>query len=112
FMDRSDAGAMISEHGKLPVDKALGIIAAVCDALAYAHGHGVIHRDIKPANILIDAEGHVKVADFGIARMIDRTQQTVLTRTDMTVGTREYAAPEMSTLGATVDHRADLYAVG
>ncbi len=70
FVDGTDVHKMIQASGKLGDDYALAITAHVCDALAYAHEHGVIHRDIKPANILIDQEGNVKVADFGLAKMI------------------------------------------
>lgn len=112
FVDGTDVHKMIQSSGKLSAEHALSITAHVCDALAYAHRHGVIHRDIKPANILIDREGHVKVADFGLAKMHDPSQTSGLTRTNMTMGTPDYAAPEVFKPGMVTDHRADLYAVG
>ena len=112
FVDGTDVQQMIHHTGRLSPDHALAITAHVCDALAYAHKRGVIHRDIKPANILIDDDGHVKVADFGLAKMHDPSQTSGLTRTNVAMGTPDYVAPEVLTPGVLADHRADLYAVG
>lgn len=84
----------------------------MCDALAYAHGKGVVHRDIKPANVLMDAKGRVKVADFGLARLIgSELDVSALTVSGRVMGTLGYMAPEQLR-GAQVDHRADLFALG
>ena len=84
----------------------------ICDALAYAHGEGVVHRDIKPANVLMDAKGRVKVADFGLARLMGgRLEVSALTVAGTVMGTLGYMAPEQLR-GAGVDHRADLFALG
>lgn len=84
----------------------------MCDALAYAHGEGVVHRDIKPANVLMDAKGRVKVADFGLARLMDsELDVSALTVTGRVMGTLGYMAPEQLR-GTEVDHRADLFALG
>jgi serine/threonine protein kinase len=112
YIDGTDVSKMIMAQGKLPVDHALAITAHVCDALAYAHEHGVVHRDIKPANILINMEGAVKVADFGLARMQDPVQGHSITQEGTTMGTPDYVAPEVLIIGMTVDGRADLFAVG
>ena len=112
FIDGTDVAQMIKSAGRLPPDHALAITAHVCDALSYAHDRGVIHRDIKPANILINREGQVKVADFGLAKLDDPSQTTGLTKSNMAMGTPDFVAPEVLTLGVTVDHRADLYAIG
>lgn len=112
YIDGTDVAKMIQAQGKLPVDHALAITAHVCDALAYAHEHGVIHRDIKPANILINMEGAVKVADFGLASMHDPAGTHGTTPDGMTLGTPDYVAPEVLIIGMPVDGRADLYAVG
>ncbi len=112
YIDGTDVHKMIHAQGKLPVDHAMAITAHVCDALAYAHEHGVVHRDIKPANILINMEGAVKVADFGLARMHDPGQSNSLTQEGTTMGTPDYVAPEVLIIGMQVDGRADLYAVG
>ena len=111
FIDGTDVSQMIRSQGKLPEDYALSITAHVCDALQYAHDHGVIHRDIKPANILINQEGAVKVADFGLAKQSD-TGLSGLTKTNMAMGTPDFVAPEALSPGTVVDGRADLYAVG
>jgi serine/threonine protein kinase len=113
YIDGTDVQQMIASHGKLPADHALAITAHVCDALGYAHKQGVIHRDIKPSNILIDSDGRVKVADFGLAKVAgDDGHSRGLTQTGMTMGTPDYVAPESLILGIQVDGRADLYAVG
>ena len=112
YVDGRDVAALLATEGRLAVEQAVGITKVVCEALHYAHSHGVIHRDIKPANVLINREGRVKVADFGLAKMSDPAQASGLTRTNVAIGTQEFAAPEMLTPGATVDHRADLYSLG
>ena len=88
--------------------QALAIVPQICDALQYAHEHGVVHRDIKPENLLLDKEGRVKIADFGIAKML--TAETGTTET-LTGGTPRYMAPEQWG-GSGADHRADIYSLG
>jgi serine/threonine protein kinase len=112
FVDGTDVQKMIVSSGRFSSEHALAITAHVCDALSYAHKRGVIHRDIKPANILIDQEGHIKVADFGLAKMNDPAQTSGLTKTNMAMGTPDYVAPEVLSTGMVADHRADIYAVG
>ncbi|MCB1279286.1 bifunctional serine/threonine-protein kinase/formylglycine-generating enzyme family protein [Prosthecobacter sp.] len=111
FVAGTDVARMIAKQGRLPPDHAMAITAHVCDALAYAHGKGIIHRDIKPANIMVSYDGVVKVADFGLAKMT-HSQNTGLTQSGMAMGTLHYMAPEALMLGTAVDHRADIYAVG
>jgi serine/threonine protein kinase len=111
FVDGTDVAKMISTQGRLPAEHALAITAHVCDALTYAHRHGIIHRDIKPANIMVNMEGAVKVADFGLAKAND-ANQSGLTKTNMAMGTPDFVAPEALIAGMTVDGRADLYAIG
>ena len=85
----------------------------ICEALQYAHEQGIVHRDIKPENILLDKSGRVKIADFGIAKMIgDEAGQQTLTGTKEAVGTPHYMAPEQIEKPLTVDHRADIYSLG
>jgi len=91
--------------------RALEIIPALCDALTYAHSKGLVHRDIKPANVLISSDGRVKLADFGLAKRLDKSS-TILTLSNMAMGTPDYAAPEQYDTRAVIDHRADIYALG
>ena len=99
---------LLRSEGRLPVAKALDVAAQVADALACAHAHGVIHRDVKPSNILLRADGHVKVADFGIAKAGAGTD---LTRTGVVMGTAKYLSPEQVS-GASADAASDIYALG
>lgn len=94
--------------GDVTPQKAREVISQLCDALQFAHDHGVAHRDIKPANILITNEWKVKVADFGLAR--DLSAQPNADESEY--GTPDYTAPERLIVGAVVDHRADIYALG
>jgi serine/threonine protein kinase len=96
-------------EGVLSPSVAVTILREICEALAYAHGRGVVHRDIKPANVLLDARGHVVVVDFGIARKLEGEKR--LTQTGMLMGTPQYMAPEQIE-GQPVDGRCDLYACG
>jgi len=101
----------ISREGPLPIEDAVTIAREVTDALAYAHGHAVIHRDIKPGNVLL-SDGHVRVADFGIAKAMRAAGSEQLTVTGLIVGTPAYMSPEQASGQADVDHRSDVYAVG
>ena len=101
------------QTGRLDPSEALEIVPHVCDALQYAHDEGVVHRDIKPENILIDKKGRVKIADFGLAKILkpDAPQHS-LTRTNHVMGTPHYMAPEQVEKPLSVDHRADIYSLG
>ncbi len=93
--------------------EALGIVPKVCDALQYAHDEGIVHRDIKPENILLDKKGRVKIADFGLAKLVGKDASDFsLTATGMTLGTPRYMAPEQFDKPQEVDHRADIYSLG
>ncbi|HEY1859314.1 MAG TPA: serine/threonine-protein kinase, partial [Gemmataceae bacterium] len=99
--------------GRLEPQQALSIVGQICDALQYAHDEGIVHRDIKPENILIDQKGRVKIADFGLAKLLHRTQVDYsLTGTRQIMGTPHYMAPEQMEKPNTVDHRADIYSLG
>lgn len=99
--------------GKLPSAEALAIVPQICEALQFAHDEGIVHRDIKPDNILLDAKGRVKIADFGLAKLLDHTAQEVtLTGTHQVMGTLRYMAPEQMEGTKSIDHRADIYSLG
>ncbi len=118
---------------KIAPEEALAIVPKICEALQFAHELGVVHRDIKPENVLLDKRGRVKIADFGIAKIVGGTGQP-LTRPadtlspsdgeragargegtltqDQVLGTPNYMAPEQMTKPQLVDHRADIYSLG
>jgi predicted Ser/Thr protein kinase len=101
------------QAGKFSPSEALAIVPKICEALQFAHEEGILHRDIKPENILLDAKGRVKIADFGIAKIVGEDKPDVsLTATGAALGTPHYMAPEQFEKPATVDHRADIYSLG
>ena len=108
---------------RLTPKEALSIVPPVCEALQCAHDHGIVHRDIKPENLLIDKAGTVKIADFGIAKIIGSISASTAPRgrsgagsgtppSSLQFGTPDYAAPEQHDAFATADHRADIYSLG
>ena len=104
----------LSQEGRLPIDHAMEIACEVANALAYAHGRGIVHRDIKPENILL-AEGHARVADFGIALAISAAvtaEHEALTGTGFILGTPLYMSPEQVAGDRRIDGRSDLYSLG
>jgi eukaryotic-like serine/threonine-protein kinase len=107
YVDGRSLDAVIKASGPLAPARSIGIVTQVLNALEFAHENGIVHRDIKPSNILVVQNDHVKVADFGIAR-IDASDFTIVG--DL-LGTPAYMAPEQLS-GAPIDHRADLFAVG
>src|SRR6516162_1886848 len=103
----------VEQTEKLSPEQALTIVPKICEALQYAHDQGVVHRDIKPENILLDKSGRVKIADFGIAKMVGQGPTDVgLTGAKDVVGTPHYMAPEQIEKPQAVDHRADIYSLG
>ncbi|MDI3282962.1 serine/threonine-protein kinase [Polyangium sp. 15x6] len=109
YLDGRTLRTVLGEEGRLPWTEAIRIVAAVASALSAAHGQEppIIHRDLKPENIMILTDGTVKVMDFGIAKMLQAMNQT----NTQSVGTLQYMSPEQID-ARTIDHRADLYALG
>ena len=102
-----------SRAGQVSTKDALGIVTQICDALQFAHEEGIVHRDIKPENILIDKRGRVKIADFGLAKLLGKTADLqTLTGTHQVMGTPVYMAPEQMEGTKGVDHRADIFSLG
>jgi len=112
-------------RGRIAPREALAIVPQICDALQYAHDQGIVHRDIKPENILLDRKGQVKVADFGVARLMGIDGEVPgaesgqasfasgsLTEAGKVMGTPQYMAPEQKNNPTEVDHRADIYSLG
>jgi serine/threonine protein kinase len=119
------------EAGRVSPREALAIVPQICDALQCAHDQGIVHRDIKPENILLDRQGRVKVADFGLAKLVrsgalalpmgengeaapgeGTVPSVVLTEAGKVMGTPQYMAPEQWQAPTTVDHHADIYSLG
>lgn len=101
------------QSGGTSTKKALAIVPQICEALQFAHDEGIVHRDIKPENILVDKKGRVKIADFGLAKLLGHSPGVVsLTSTRQVMGTLRYMAPEQMEGTKVVDHRADIYSLG
>ena len=107
LLDGSDLAKYTRKENLLPPPEIVRIVSSVASALDYAHANGIVHRDIKPANIMILTNGEVKVADFGIARVM----ATSKTQTGVVLGTPSYMSPEQIA-GKKVDGRSDLFSLG
>ena len=103
--------------------EALAIVPQICDALQYAHDQGIVHRDIKPENILLNRDGQVKIADFGLAKLMGAVapdanpaggvaEPGLSQAGEKVMGTPQYMAPEQVDQPGEVDHRADIYSLG
>jgi serine/threonine protein kinase len=108
--------------GPVPLEEALSVAKQVCDALEYAHEHGIVHRDVKPANIKVSADGTVKLLDFGLAKALESvavntdissspTLTHLGTQAGMILGTAAYMSPEQAK-GRAIDRRSDIWAFG
>ncbi len=112
FVDGVNLRQML-QSGHLSPRDALALVPQICEALEYAHGEGIIHRDIKPENILLDGKGRIKVADFGLSKLVAAAAPSAqLTQSNLVMGTLHYIAPEQFERPQAVDHRVDLYALG
>jgi serine/threonine protein kinase len=99
-----------AQNNLLNIDQRIYLIKQVCDALAYAHAHGVVHRDIKPNNLLVDSDKNIKLLDFGIA---SSKEQQSLTMTGAIIGTPGYMSPEQAKgLSSEIDRRSDIFSLG
>ena len=110
YVDGMTLRQLLASGRRLLPERALEITAGILAALDYAHRHGIVHRDIKPANVMLTRTGDVKVMDFGIARAMNDTGNT-MTATSAVMGTAQYLSPEQAR-GEVVDARSDLYSAG
>ncbi|CPR12762.1 serine/threonine protein kinase [Mycobacterium bohemicum DSM 44277] len=110
YVDGVTLRDIVHTDGPMPPRRAIEIIADACQALNFSHQNGIIHRDVKPANIMISSTNAVKVMDFGIARAIADSGNSV-TQTAAVIGTAQYLSPEQAR-GDTVDARSDVYSLG
>ncbi|MEU8816442.1 Stk1 family PASTA domain-containing Ser/Thr kinase [Actinoplanes sp. NPDC048796] len=110
FVNGRTLKEVLAQEQRIPVRRALEIIADIDAALEFSHRHGIIHRDIKPGNVMITQNGQVKVMDFGIARAL-ASGATTMTQTSAVIGTAQYLSPEQAR-GEAVDARSDVYAAG
>jgi serine/threonine-protein kinase len=101
---------ILNQEGRLPIDRAIRLTLAICDALDYMHKRGVVHRDLKPENIMVDDQDHIKLIDFGIAMKEDARRLTFVNMS-ATLGTPDYISPEQ-VKGQRGDQRSDIYALG
>ena len=108
FLEGRELRDIMNERGILPVEQVLDVTAQVALGLAYAHEHGIVHRDVKPSNIMLVRDGHVKITDFGIARM---ASAAVRTQTGMVLGSPKYMSPEQ-VVGKDIDQRSDIFSLG
>jgi hypothetical protein len=107
FLAGETLAELIRDGARLSLSRRLKLLEELCDGLAYAHRAGLVHRDVKPANLMVDADGVLKILDFGIVRVTD----SGMTQAGVLVGTVNYMSPEQ-VVGETVDHRSDIFAVG
>ncbi len=111
FVDGMNLRELLNTE-KVAPRQALELVVQICTALQYAHDEGVVHRDIKPENILLNKKGQVKIADFGLAKLLGAAPDTALTMSQAAMGTLNYMAPEQRQNAQGVDHRADIYSLG
>jgi serine/threonine-protein kinase len=99
---------ILNDNKTLPIDQVLDLTSQVALGLSYAHEHGIVHRDVKPSNVMVVRDGHVKITDFGIARM---ASAAVRTQTGMVLGSPKYMSPEQ-VMGKLTDQRSDIFSLG
>jgi len=108
FLQGRELRDILNDGKRMPLDQVINVVAQVAQGLAYAHENGIVHRDVKPSNIMIVRDGHVKITDFGIARM---ASAAVRTQTGMVLGSPKYMSPEQ-VVGQQTDQRSDIFSLG
>ena len=114
YIDGDSLRTRLAREGRLEIDDAVELARSVADALAYAHGEGVVHRDVKPENVLLSRQGHAVLADFGIARgkPMSHDSAAQLTEAGLALGTTVYMSPEQALGEPNIDGRSDIYSLG
>jgi eukaryotic-like serine/threonine-protein kinase len=108
LLEGEDVRSLIEKRVDIPLVDRVRLLVQICEGVGYAHSRGVVHRDIKPANILVTNAGHVKILDFGLARVSTRA---TITKKGVILGTPDYMAPEQA-MGKPVDQRSDVFSAG
>lgn len=108
FLQGRELRDILNDGTRMPIEQVINVVAQVAQGLAYAHEYGIVHRDVKPSNIMIVRDGHVKITDFGIARM---ASAAVRTQTGMVLGSPKYMSPEQ-VVGQMTDQRSDIFSLG
>jgi eukaryotic-like serine/threonine-protein kinase len=112
FVDGTDIHELVAKRGAIPLKRSIGFVKQVVRALDHLHKRGIVHRDIKPSNLLMTKDGTVKLTDLGLARAVDESLQSNITREGTTVGTVDYMAPEQARNSQAADIRSDIYSLG
>jgi len=112
YVEGGDLAALVARQGPLPITEAASCILQAARGFVYAHSQGMIHRDVKPSNLLLGADGIVKVADLGLARLLLTVEDDGSTHTGSLMGTFDYMAPEQALNAKEADERADVYGLG
>jgi serine/threonine protein kinase len=112
YVDGIDVHELVKRKGVLDVRRSRDIVRQLARALQHAYEQNIVHRDIKPANLMIDRDGKVRLADMGLARSMDDSEKSGITRAGTTVGTIDYMSPEQTRDSRSADTRSDMYSLG
>ncbi len=112
FVEGTDVHELVAKRGPLPLKRSVNYVKQIAHALEHLHKRGFVHRDIKPSNILVTREGLAKLTDMGLARAVDESLESNITREGTTVGTVDYMAPEQARDSQSADIRSDIYSLG
>jgi serine/threonine-protein kinase len=112
YVEGTDVARLVEQRGPIPLKRSIEIVRQIARALEHAALQGIVHRDIKPGNLLVRRDGVVKLADLGLARILDENTDTSITRAGTTVGTVDFMAPEQARDSKAADVRSDIYSLG
>jgi eukaryotic-like serine/threonine-protein kinase len=112
FVDGTDIHELVAKRGAVPLKRSVNYVRQIARALDHLHSRGIVHRDIKPSNLLLTKDGVVKLTDLGLARAVDESLASNITREGTTVGTVDYMSPEQARNSQAADIRSDIYSLG